>query len=171
MGVERMQFRVMYRQFLFRMADVEALSAHAQGDSSQLAGRFAALLIAISMLLAFEALGKPRDIGATRLGYVVAAEHVLIAVTMVTVGLFAVLCWDSMFPDRRDVLTLAPLPVRARTLFFAKAAAVATALGLTVGLVNCVTGMLWPVNFTAQSRPVAVPAFSFDPPIPPVSAD
>ena len=39
---------------------------------------------------------------------------------MLVVGLFAVLCWDSLLPDQRDVLTLAPLPVRARTLFLAK---------------------------------------------------
>ena len=51
-------------------------------------------------------------------------EHFLIATTMLVVGLFAVLSWDSTFPDRRDVLVLAPLPVRARTMFLAKVAAV-----------------------------------------------
>jgi CubicO group peptidase (beta-lactamase class C family) len=169
-GIERAQFRVMYRQFLFRMADVEALSAHAQGDSNQLAGRFAALLLAVGLLLSFGALGKPRDVGATRLGFQIGAEHFLIVITMVTVGFFAVLCWDSIFPDRRDVLTLTPLPVRARTLFFAKAAAVATALGLTIAILNAVPGLLWPMNFTAGLRPVAVPSYAFDPPMPPVSA-
>ena len=54
--------------------------------------------------------------------------HFLIATTMLVVGVFAVLSWESMFPDRQDVLVLAPLPVRARTLLFAKVAAVATAL-------------------------------------------
>ena len=56
--------------------------------------------------------------------------------TMLTVGLFAVLSWDSLFPDRRDVLVLSPLPVRARTIFLAKVAAVGTALGLTVVALN-----------------------------------
>ena len=46
-------------------------------------------------------------------------EHFLIATTMLVVGLFAVLSWNSTFPDRRDVLILSPLPVPARTLFLA----------------------------------------------------
>ena len=29
---------------------------------------------------------------------------------MLTVGLIAVICWDSIFPDRRDVMVLSPLP-------------------------------------------------------------
>lgn len=169
--MERLQFRVLYRQFLFRMADVEALSAHAQGDSSKLAGQFASLLIFVSMVLSFESMGRARDLGATRLGFIVASEHFLILVTMATVGLFAVLCWESMLPDHRDVLTISPLPVRARTFFFAKAAAVATALGLTVGLLNAVTGLMWPANFMAERRPTAVPAFEFDAAMPPVPAD
>ena len=54
--MERLQFRVLYRQFLFRMADIEALSAHAQGDSTKLAGQFAALLILVSVTLSAAAL-------------------------------------------------------------------------------------------------------------------
>ena len=34
-----------------------------------------------------------------------AMEHFLVATTMLVVGLFAVIGWDSMFPDRRDALT------------------------------------------------------------------
>ena len=72
-------------------------------------------------------------------------EFFLIATTMLVVGLFAVLSWDSMFPDRRDVLVLAPLPVRARTLFLAKVAAVATALSLTVAALHSLAGLVWPL--------------------------
>src|SRR4029434_7967673 len=71
-------------------------------------------------------------------------EHMLIATTMLVVGLFAVLSWDSTLPNRRDVLVLAPLPLRSRTLFLAKAAALATALGLTVAALNVCTGLTWP---------------------------
>ena len=45
-------------------------------------------------------------------------EHFLIETTMLVVGLFAVLSWDSTFPDKRDVMVLAPLPIRSKTLFF-----------------------------------------------------
>ena len=34
----KLQFRVLYRQFLFRMVDLELLSASAQGDVSKLLG-------------------------------------------------------------------------------------------------------------------------------------
>ena len=72
------------------------------------------------------------------------AQHFLIATTMLVVGLFAVLSWDATFPDRRDVLVLAPLPVRARTMFLAKVAAVATSLGLTIVLLHSAMGLILP---------------------------
>jgi hypothetical protein len=50
------QWRVLYRQFLFRVFDLEVLSAHAQGDANKLLGQFAALLIFISVGVAFGAL-------------------------------------------------------------------------------------------------------------------
>jgi hypothetical protein len=71
---------------------------------------------------------------------------------MLVVGLFAVLSWDSTFPDRRDVLVLAPLPVRARTLFLAKVAAAATALGLTVVFLHSAVGWWVPWRW-AQAAP------------------
>ena len=87
-----------------------------------------------------------------RLIAVLAMEHFLIATTMLVVGLFAVVSWDSMFPDRRDVLILSPLPIRARTLFLAKVAAVATVLGLTVGVVNVFSSMTSPVGFVSAGN-------------------
>ena len=39
---------------------------------------------------------------------------------MLIVGIFSVLSWDLMFPGHRDVLVLAPLPIRAHTLLLAK---------------------------------------------------
>ena len=50
--MEKLQFRILYRQFLFRMVDPELLSAHAQGDMSKLLGQFAALLVFLGLGLA-----------------------------------------------------------------------------------------------------------------------
>ena len=50
----KLQFRVLYREFLFRMVDLELLSA--QGDMSKLLGQFAGLLIFISSVQALGAL-------------------------------------------------------------------------------------------------------------------
>jgi len=144
----RLQFRVLYREFLFRMVDLELLSA--QGDITKLLGQFAGLLIFISSVQALGALlfdGR-RMSTSTLMIFYWRQEHSLIAMTMVVVGLFAVLSWDSMFPDRRDVLVLAPLPIRARTLFLAKVAALATALNLTVVALNVFTGLVWPCRLT-----------------------
>ena len=87
--------------------------------------QFAALLIFISLGLSATAFGfaGAKMAPPARLVFTLVVEHFLIATTMLVVGLFAVLSWDSTFPDRRDVLVLAPLPVRARTMFLAKVAA------------------------------------------------
>ena len=45
----KLQLRVLYRQFLFRVFDLEVLSAHAQGDANKLLGQFAALLVFVSV--------------------------------------------------------------------------------------------------------------------------
>src|SRR5215472_12171779 len=127
--MEKRQFRVLYRQFLFRMVDLEVLSSHAQGDSSRLMGQFASLLIFLSMFLTLPALGGPRAPRA-QVVHAWSMEHLMISTTMLVVGLFAVLSWDTAFPNHRDVMVLAPLPVRTRTLFLAKVSAVGMALGL-----------------------------------------
>jgi CubicO group peptidase (beta-lactamase class C family) len=88
---------------------------------------------------------------------------------MLTVGLFAVLSWDSTFPNRREVMVLTPLPVRGSTLFLAKVAAVATALALTVATLHVVTGVAWPLAF-AQSRSADAPALTYLPAQAPVKA-
>ena len=166
------QFRILYREFLFRMVDLEILSAQALGDSSRLLGRFAALLVFISVLLSMGAFGfaEMRMVPALSLTLTLATEEFLISTTMLVVGIFAVLSWDSTFPNRRDVLVLAPLPVRPWTMFRAKVAAVATALCLTIVLFQGASGLLWPMAFARQARAQQAPAFTFDPTPAPVSA-
>jgi hypothetical protein len=140
-----MQFRVLYRQFLFRLVDLEMLSA--RGDAGKLLGQFAAMLAAVSFLLMGWA-ARFANLPGPRAAVLVSAwpvEEFLISTTMGVVGLFTVLCWDSAFPDRRDVLVLAPLPIRPRTLFLAKMAALGTALSLTVAAVNVFTGFTYPI--------------------------
>ena len=54
--MNQQQFRVLYREFLFRMVDLEVLSSHAQGDMNKLFGQFASLLVMVSLLLCMLAL-------------------------------------------------------------------------------------------------------------------
>lgn len=144
------QFRVLYRDFLFGIVDRELLSTHATGDASQLLLQIVALLIFLSVCCSLPALAQNATAPAqTRLMFALTIEHFLIATTMLVVGLFAVLSWDAMFPGHRDVLVLAPLPIRAHTILLAKLAAVATALGLAVAALHVVSGMVWPLALNA----------------------
>jgi hypothetical protein len=143
------QFRILYRQFLFRVVALEVLSASAQGDANKLLGRFAALLVFISGGFVLGAiLVDPRNLPPGAFANLkLSLEYVLTATTMLAVGLFAVLSWDSIFPDKRDVMVLAPLPVRARTMFLAKVSATGTALGVVVALLHCGAGLTWSFRF------------------------
>ena len=142
----RLHFRILYRQFLFRLMDVELLSSSAAGDSSTLLGQFGALLIFGSVGLSWAALAIGGEAHRTGLpGPVWAAERLMISLTMLMVGVFALLSWETTFPDLRDVLVLSPLPVRGRTLFAAKIAASGAALGITVAAFNCLSGFAWPL--------------------------
>jgi hypothetical protein len=135
-------FKILYRQFLFRLMDVEFLAASARGDASQLYGQFASMLVFVSLVLCYAALifgGRPRSSVEIQV-----AERLLIEITMLVVGIFAILSWDNTFPDRRDIQILVPLPVEGRALFTAKIAAAASALGLTILALNCLSGFVWP---------------------------
>lgn len=141
----RRQFRVLCRQFLFRIVDLELLSP--QGDMSKLIGQLIALLGFASLLLSVGALfydnrGVPVEVARVQAW---ATEHQLISTTMLTVGLFSVLSWDSMFLNRVDVLVLGPLPIQTSILFLAKITAVATSLAVTVIAVNVFAGFAWPI--------------------------
>lgn len=145
----KLQSRVLRRQLLFRVVDVEALSAHALGDANKLLGQFVALLLFVSLMLSLGLLGL-NDANMTREARValsVFMEHFLIATTMLAVGIFGILSWDSMLPNRRDVLVLAPLPLLPRTMVLAKGAATAIALAVVVVTLNVATGLGWPTAF------------------------
>jgi CubicO group peptidase (beta-lactamase class C family) len=163
--MSKLQFRVLYREFLFRIVDLDLLAP--DGDMGKLLGQFAALLLIVGLWILL-----PVTLGASvpppEMALVItwAAEHFLVATTMLVVGLFAVLSWESMFPDRRDVLVLTPLPVRARTLFLAKIVAVATALSVTVVVLNLFPGMAAGFSFAGALK---MPPPKYDAPLKPVS--
>ncbi|MGC2616995.1 MAG: hypothetical protein WA354_23375, partial [Terracidiphilus sp.] len=149
--VNKSQFRILFKVFLFRIVDLELLSEYS--DSTKLLGQIGALLAAISFVFTAPLIlvgGLPHET-------IVTMEHVLIATTMVVVGLISVLSWDSTFPDRRDVLVLGPLPIRSRTIFLAKVAAVGSALSLSILALNVFAGCVWPLTFfPSESGPTGL---------------
>jgi hypothetical protein len=145
-AVRKLQFRVLYRVFFMRVIDLELLSTDA--DPTRLFGQFATIFTSISFLFSLPIilLGGGRMPMASRW----TAEHFFIETTMTVAGLIAVLNWDSAFPDRRDVLVLAPLPVRASTLLLAKISALFAAPGLAMIALNLFIGLAWPLVFISD---------------------
>jgi len=145
-NVGQLQFLVLFRTFLLRVVDLELLSADA--DMTRLLGQFAAMFAGLSYLFTFWLIfcsgGFPRP-------FLWMMEHFLIATTMIVAGLFSVLCWESIFPERHDVLVISPLSVRASTLFCAKLAALIAALCLAVFSLNVFSGLVWPFLFSSTN--------------------
>jgi len=136
--------RILCRQFMLRVIDLEALSI--QADVTGFLGQFAGVLIMLSLVhslvtyVGFVSMGDPQ----ARLGFCLHMEHHLIATMMLVVGLFTVLSWDATFPDRRDVMVLSPLPVAPHTILSAKVSASAAVLGIAILTLNCASGFVVP---------------------------
>jgi len=134
----------LYRQFLLRAIDLEALSIHA--NVTRFLGQFAGLLIMYSCIQAVAAfmatLGTPPP-PAAMADLARHTEQSAIEIMMLVVGLIAVVSWDAIFPDRRDVMVLSPLPIAPRTLLFAKIAASAAIIGIAILALNCASSFAW----------------------------
>ena len=114
---ERAQFRILYRDFLSRMVDLELISAG--GDAQGLIARFGSLLAALSFILAYLMVPRYSSSGWPDAKLAIFArsdEEFLISATITLAGLCAVMAWNTVFPDRRDSLVLGLLPVPARTM-------------------------------------------------------
>src|SRR5947208_2800260 len=89
--MDRLQWRVLYRQFLFRVFDPEVLSAQAQGDATKILGQFASLLISFSVAGSFGSIlifdsNATRDPGGIELTFVMVVQHFLLARALVVVS-------------------------------------------------------------------------------------
>ena len=166
----RRQFRVLYRDFLFRIVDRELLSSSAKGDASQLLLQVLTLVLCVSVLLSLPAFFVDPSAYSplARLLFGWSTEHFLIATAMAAVGVFAVLGWGSLFPDQRDIHVLAPLPVQPSTIMLAKMAAIGTAVAGIVAALQFVPGLAWSLRLEVASPPYTIPALTSDPALPPV---
>ncbi|MDX2152826.1 MAG: hypothetical protein SFV54_18935 [Bryobacteraceae bacterium] len=143
------QFRRLYRVFLFRVVDLELLSAG--GDVTRLVGQLAVLPVLLGAGFAFGGLGLRERYPAV-LESAWALEHALIATTMLLTGLFTVLSWEATFPDLRDAMVLGPLPVRTRELFFGKLAALCALQALVPAALNALPSLAWTLALAPPSQ-------------------
>jgi hypothetical protein len=72
-------------------------------------------------------------------------EYFFIVLSMTVTGAVAVWRWDSIFPDRRDYMNLAHLPISTRTIFSANLTAVLYLVGLVAFDVNAASCVLFPM--------------------------
>ena len=124
-----LRYRVLHRQFLLRVIDLEALSIEA--DIPRFLGQFAGVLMMISLMQALGTLMFPPP---PELHWHV--EQSAVSNMMLVIGLVAVLTWDNTFPDRRDAMILGPLPVKPGTILLAKITASASLLGVAILALN-----------------------------------
>jgi hypothetical protein len=83
-------------------------------------------------------------------------EYFFIVLSMVVTGGVALWWWDSIFPDRRDFVNLAPLPIAPSTIFLANFVAITILTCVCVIDVNAASSILFPVSVGASQ-----PSFSF----------
>ena len=135
-----LEFRVLYRQFLLRVVDLDALSIEA--DVPRFLGQFAGVLIMISCMRAIGTLFFPP---APSMRW--AVEQSALLNMLFVVGLLSVVMWDATFPDRRDVMVLAHLPLKSHMILLAKVTASGALLGLAIVSLNFASGLAWAVVF------------------------
>ncbi len=142
---ERQQFRILYRDFLSRMVDVELIAVG--GDARSLVARFGAILISLSFIIAYLMVPRYGMSGHAQARLARLAwddEEFLISATITLAGLCMVLAWNTVFPDRRDSLILGLIPVRMRAMLIARVAAIGTVLGGVIAALNSFTGLSFP---------------------------
>jgi hypothetical protein len=71
-------------------------------------------------------------------------KYTFLALSMTVTGLVVVLRWESMFPDRRDFLNLAPLPVSDRRILAARSIALTGFAAVFLATVNICSTVLFP---------------------------
>jgi len=77
-------------------------------------------------------------------------QYFFFTFSMAITGIVTVLKWDSILPDRRDYMNLAPLPVPTRSIFLANLAAIVTVAVLFAIDVNAVSVFLFPYMVTME---------------------
>jgi hypothetical protein len=141
-------FRALTRHFRSRIFDSDFVG---RGGSLIDSGiTVATLLGAASVVLAASAVMRhwfmrPGTPAVVRSAMEWADRELLISISMTVVAVVAILCWQSMFPDRRDCLILSGLPLRTSTMIAAKLTALGTIFLAAVVAINWATLVLFPV--------------------------
>ncbi len=151
---ERKQRRLLARHFLDRFFSGELVSRQAEARITLIhilvVLTVPGFVISAGLINKYAALAH----GPEAAGYLAALDDKtwFLYFSMVVMGFVTVLEWDSLFPDRRDYLILASLPIGSRTVLAAKVKALFQFLLLFTVFVNLMPALLFP--FIAGGGPL-----------------
>lgn len=153
-SLPRIQFRLLCRHFFGRFFDSEAISAPG-ADMNLLLAQIWALMVLPGLLKVMLSMVKYGTLChgplAERDHAAMIDEHLFLCLSMLLTGFVTVFEWDALFPDRKDFYNLAPLPVDARIMFFAKVAALSGLVIVFNIAVNGIPALLFPGLTTMPS--------------------
>ena len=105
------------------------------------------MMAAPGFIVAFEVQRRYADLWRTspeRLRNAILADQLLfVTCSMLAVGLVALVIWEGVFPDRRDVRTLGVLPLRTRTHVIGRLAALAAVAALFSAGANIMSAVVY----------------------------
>src|SRR5450755_89002 len=162
---EMSQFRELARHFFSRFFDNDLVAlGESAGDMRATVVNILAMLAAPGMLLPFLFLSKyvklqdapmyVRDLAS------LGEKEFFICFSMTVMGLVTVIEWEMLFPDRRDYANLTPLPIRLRTMFGAKIAALLAFLAIFSLAINAFSPLMFPAVVTQKGALIGVAGFA-----------
>jgi len=77
-------------------------------------------------------------------------QYFFLTFSMAITGIVTVLKWDNIFPDRRDYMNLAPLPIATRRIFLANVTAIVLIAVAFAVDVNAVSSLFFPMVVTME---------------------
>lgn len=130
---ERAQFRLLFRTFLGGLFENDLVPETVDLRQSAL-WLAAVFMIPPAIFALFVSLSYGSWMTDEELALrAVPQKLYFIGYSMAAVGFVTVLVWDKLFPDRRDAIVAGSLPIRTRTLVFARLSAlVAVVVGFAI---------------------------------------
>lgn len=159
------QFRELARHFFNRFFDNDLIAINSEeADMRASVVNILAMLAAPGMLLPFLFMTKYSNMQRMPL-YVrdlasLGEKEFFICFSMTVMGLVTVIEWDMLFPDRRDYANLTPLPIRLRTMFAAKIAALVAFLAIFSSVINAFSPVMFPAVVLQNQSLLMLPGFA-----------
>jgi hypothetical protein len=162
---ELSQFRELARHFFGRFFDNDLVAVNSdESDMRATVVNILAMLAAPGMLLPFLFMTKYSNMQRMPL-YVrdlasLGEKEFFLCFSMTVMGLVTVIEWDMLFPDRRDYANLTPLPIRLRTTFVAKIAALLAFLTIFSSVINAFSPVMFPAVVLQNQSVLMLPGFA-----------